>query len=107
MGEVQLLLVGADGRVAAIYTGNEWTVDTVLDDLRAAVRVVAAGIGEQDVDAAVDALTEIAARKSAWTELYLPVPDGSGDWIHRHFRFDPRAVFDLEREVDNWLSRPE
>lgn len=58
-----------------------------------------------DVDAAVDALTEIVARKSEWPELYLPVPDGSGDWIHRHFRFDPRAAFDLEREVDDWLSR--
>lgn len=30
-------LVGADGRVRKIYTGNEWTTDEVLADLRAAV----------------------------------------------------------------------
>jgi len=30
-------LVGADGRVRKIYTGNEWTTDQVLADLRAAV----------------------------------------------------------------------
>jgi protein SCO1/2 len=30
-------LVGADGRVRRIYTGNEWTIDEVLVDLRAAV----------------------------------------------------------------------
>ena len=30
-------LVGPDGRVAAIYPGGDWTVDQVLDDLRAAV----------------------------------------------------------------------
>ena len=30
-------LVGADGRVRRIYTGNEWSTDEVLTDLRAAV----------------------------------------------------------------------
>lgn len=31
-------LVGRDGRVAAIYPGNDWSVEDVLDDLRSAVR---------------------------------------------------------------------
>jgi protein SCO1/2 len=30
-------LVGRDGRVRKIYTGNEWTTADVLNDLRAAV----------------------------------------------------------------------
>jgi len=30
-------LVGRDGRVRAIYTGNDWTTATVMEDLRAAV----------------------------------------------------------------------
>ncbi|HUF46663.1 MAG TPA: SCO family protein [Vicinamibacterales bacterium] len=34
---LRTVLVGADGRVAAIYSGNEWTPGRVLTDLRAAV----------------------------------------------------------------------
>lgn len=30
-------LVGADGRVRAIYSGNDWTPDTLIDDIRASV----------------------------------------------------------------------
>lgn len=30
-------LIGTDGRVRAIYSGNEWTPDGILDDIRASV----------------------------------------------------------------------
>jgi protein SCO1/2 len=35
---LRTLLVGADGRIAAIYSGNEWTPDRALADLAAAVK---------------------------------------------------------------------
>ena len=35
---LRTILVGADGRIAEIYSGNEWIPSTVLADLRAAVR---------------------------------------------------------------------
>ena len=33
---LRTMLIGADGRVVKIYTGNDWTPATVLADLRAA-----------------------------------------------------------------------
>lgn len=33
---LRTILIGADGRIAAIYSGNEWTVPTVLGDVRKA-----------------------------------------------------------------------
>lgn len=35
---LRTVLIGADGRLARIYSGNEWTPGTVLADLRAALR---------------------------------------------------------------------
>ncbi len=58
-----------------------------------------------DVDAAAEALRHIAEHAEDYAPLYVPVPDGSGDFRHRHFRFNPREVFDLEREVDAWLTQ--
>ena len=34
---LRTVLIGADGKIVRIYSGNEWTPSKVLDDLRAAV----------------------------------------------------------------------
>lgn len=57
-----------------------------------------------DVDAAAEALRHIAEHAEDYAPHYVPVPDGSGDFRHISFRFRPRDVFDLEREVDTWLA---
>ena len=56
-----------------------------------------------DVDAAAGALHHIAENAATYAPHYVPVPDGSGDFRHRSFRFRPRDVFNVEREVDAWL----
>ncbi len=58
-----------------------------------------------DVDAAVEALRHIVDHAGDYAPNYVPVPDGSGDFRHRTFRFKPADVFSLEREVDSWLKR--
>lgn len=58
----------------------------------------------KDVDAVVDALKEIVARHEEWEQLYVPVPDGSGDWVHRDFRFRPETTFNLSGAVDDRLA---
>jgi selenocysteine lyase/cysteine desulfurase len=57
-----------------------------------------------DVDKAVAALTHIAENADAYQSKYEPVLDGSGDWKHTSFTFDPDAVITLEGEVDAWLA---
>jgi len=58
-----------------------------------------------DIDKAVDALTHIAEHADFYQSKYEPILDGSGDWRHTDFAFDPDAAFQLEREVDAWLDR--
>ncbi len=58
----------------------------------------------EDVDAVADAVEEIISRRDAWQELYVPVPDGSGDWVHRDFRFRPEDAYCLSTAVDDRLS---
>jgi len=59
---------------------------------------------KDDVDRAAQALSEIVDRADAYREQYRPVGDGSGDWVHRRFTFDPDAAFSIERSVDAWLA---
>lgn len=60
-----------------------------------------------DVDAAVEAIEDIIRRADYYRSQYLPVLDGSGDWRHRHFRFNPGEVFGIEREIDAWIHGEE
>lgn len=57
-----------------------------------------------DVDTAAEALSDIAERPSWYQSKYRPLVDGSGDWVHREYEFDPDEAFSLEREVDAWLG---
>ena len=57
-----------------------------------------------DVDRAVEALRDIMNRANEYRDLYHPVGDGSGDWVHRSFRFDPDDAFSIERAADGWLE---
>jgi selenocysteine lyase/cysteine desulfurase len=57
-----------------------------------------------DVDRAVDALTHIAENADFYQSKYEPVLDGSGDWVHRSFRFEAHEAFSIEEEVDAWLK---
>jgi len=59
---------------------------------------------KDDVDRAARALREIVDRADAYRDRYRPVGDGSGDWVHRSFTFDPDAAFSIERSVDAWLA---
>jgi len=59
---------------------------------------------KDDVDRAARALREIVDRADAYRDQYRPVGDGSGDWVHRRFTFDPDAAFSIERSVDAWLA---
>ena len=58
---------------------------------------------EADVDTAADALADVAARPDWYRSRYRPLRDGSGDWVHRDFDFEPAGAFSLENEVDAWL----
>ena len=57
-----------------------------------------------DVDRAADALDDIAARAAHYRSQYRPVRDGSGDWVHKSFTFDPNEAFVIEDAVDAWLA---
>jgi selenocysteine lyase/cysteine desulfurase len=57
-----------------------------------------------DVDTATDALADIAERPDWYRSKYRPVPDGSGDWVHRTFDHPPERSFSLTEEVDAWLA---
>ena len=57
-----------------------------------------------DVDRAADALADIAARPAHYRRQYRPVLNGSGDWVHTSFSFDPDEAFVIEDEVDRWLD---
>ncbi len=59
---------------------------------------------EDDVDAVVDALADLARRPAWYRKRYRPLLDGSGDWVHREFEFAPEETFSLEEEVDAWLD---
>lgn len=58
---------------------------------------------KEDVDAAADALTDIAERPDWYRSKYRPLLDGSGDWEHRSFEYPPADAFSLKEEVDAWL----
>ena len=57
-----------------------------------------------DIDRAADALADISERADAYRAQYRPVGNGSGDWVHRSFAFDPADAFTLEGAVDAWLQ---
>jgi selenocysteine lyase/cysteine desulfurase len=57
-----------------------------------------------DVDRAAEALRDILDRADAYREAYRPVGNGSGDYVHREFSFDPDAAFSIERAADDWLE---
>jgi cysteine desulfurase / selenocysteine lyase len=57
-----------------------------------------------DVDRAADALQDILDRANEYRDRYEPVRDGSGDWVHTSFRFDPDDAFSIERAADTWLE---
>lgn len=57
-----------------------------------------------DIDAAADALTHIVEHADMYRARYVPVFDGSGDWKHRDFHFDPDDLFTIEGAVDAWLQ---
>jgi hypothetical protein len=59
---------------------------------------------KSDVDRAADALQDILNRADEYRDLYEPVLDGSGDWVHQSFRFDPDYAFSIERAADTWLE---
>jgi len=59
---------------------------------------------KDDVDRAARALREIVERADEYREAYRAVGDGSGDWVHRDFSFDPDTAFSIERMVDDWLT---
>lgn len=56
-----------------------------------------------DVDRAADALADISERSDWYSSKYRPLMNGSGDWVHLDYDFDPDEAFSLEREVDAWL----
>jgi cysteine desulfurase / selenocysteine lyase len=58
-----------------------------------------------DIDAAAEALQHIAEEAQTFRQAYESTADGTGDWRHRTFRFDPKSVFSIEREVDAALDR--
>jgi hypothetical protein len=57
-----------------------------------------------DVDTAVKALRDLAARPDWYRERYRPVDDGSGDWVHTTFRAPATDTFDLNAAADQWLA---
>jgi hypothetical protein len=59
---------------------------------------------QADVDRTVDALTDIVANADAYRPKYRPLLDGSGDWEHTEFSFEPSEAFVLEDEVDRRLA---
>lgn len=59
---------------------------------------------KQDVDTVADALEEIVARRNEFRQLYVPVPDQSGDWVHRDFHFRPEDAFSLSQAVARRLG---
>jgi len=59
---------------------------------------------KEDVDAAVDALTDIAERPDWYRSKYRPVLNGSGDWVHREYDYPPETAFSLTEAVDTWLE---
>ena len=57
-----------------------------------------------DVDAAVKALRDLAARPDWYRKQYRPVDDGSGDWVHTTFQAPATDTFDLNAAADQWLA---
>lgn len=53
----------------------------------------------EDIDAVVEALTDLARRPDFYRQQYEPVLDRRGDWQHRNFRFQPEAVFSIQQAV--------
>jgi len=53
-----------------------------------------------DIDRAADALQDIVDRAEHYKSQYRPLLDGSGDWVHTSFSFDPDDAFVLEEAID-------
>ena len=94
-------LLGRTGTTDAATEGEECGPETQPGMVRASFGLYNT---KADVDIAVDALTDIAARPDWYRRRYRPVLDGSGDWVHREFEHPPEAEFSLEGEVDAWLQ---
>jgi selenocysteine lyase/cysteine desulfurase len=62
---------------------------------------------DADVDAAAEALTDIAERPDWYRAKYRPALNGSGDWVHRDFEHPPERSFSLTEAVDDWLQSAE
>ncbi len=57
-----------------------------------------------DIDAAVEALTDLVRRPDFYRQQYEPVPGSRGDWRHRSFRFVPEQAFSIEQAVRQLLD---
>ncbi|WP_022835410.1 aminotransferase class V-fold PLP-dependent enzyme [Salisaeta longa] len=56
-----------------------------------------------DVDAAADALADIAARPDAYRSKYRALRNGHGDWAHTDFNVPPHELLTLEGAADDWV----
>ena len=59
---------------------------------------------KEEVDYVVDALKKISANQAGYLEQYEPVWDGSGDWRHKTFTFEPSEAFNLDEAVRNYIQ---
>ncbi len=59
---------------------------------------------KDDIDACAEALTYLSENAEAMLEEYVPVLDGSGDWKHLSFRFDPSSAFSIDSTLERWLQ---
>ena len=94
-------LLGRAGNAGGAADGAECGPETQPGMVRASLGLYNT---EQDIDAAVEALSDLAARPDWYREQYRPRLDGSGDWVHRSFEHPPEQAFSLEEEVDAWLQ---
>jgi selenocysteine lyase/cysteine desulfurase len=75
-------LLGRAGNAGGAADGAECGPETQPGMVRASLGLYNT---EQDIDAAVEALSDLAARPDWYREQYRPRLDGSGDWVHRSF----------------------
>jgi len=60
---------------------------------------------QKDVDSVVEALQKIIQDADFFASRYAPVLDGSGDFRHREFVFEPEEAFCFERAIDRALGK--
>ncbi|WP_103030336.1 aminotransferase class V-fold PLP-dependent enzyme [Salinibacter altiplanensis] len=93
-------LLGRTGGAEGAANGTECGPETQPGMVRASLGLYNT---ETDIDAAVEALSDLAARPDWYRAQYRPRGNGSGDWVHRSFEHPPEEVFSMEDEVDAWL----